>query len=300
MIKCELCLENLSAYVDGELPESKIEKMNEHLKECDACSKELDLLKAIVSIFEDLSEDLPDSFETSLHKRLLAARENTQNKRKNVLDFRLISQIAAGFILIISVGVFLRFGLPGGMNSMSDNAQQESILMNDESPTLAMSAKKSDTAKGARLSPEVTIAGNQELQKEDRETGATMAIEDNRIMFSVAFSERSNANLEMVEGYDSHVRIETKDLAKTIEHIMAIDEKLSSPDDKNKNELSATMAEFGGTQEEPIEVGLYYPDGEAWHMFLSELQSAFPDMVIELVPSEEKQEYIRIILYKLD
>ncbi|MDD4297973.1 MAG: zf-HC2 domain-containing protein, partial [Ruminiclostridium sp.] len=292
MIKCDLCLENLSAYVDGELPENKIEKMNEHLKECDSCSKELELLKAIVSICEDLTEDVPESFETSLHKRLVAAKDSVRTKKKNRLDLRLITQVAAGFILIISVGIVLRFGSPGGMKSMSDNAAPESVQMNDRSSTLAMTAQKADTAKGAMRSSEVTIAGSQDVQKQDQETERTM---DDKIMFSMAFTEEIDANLGMTEGYDTQVRIETKDLAQTIENIIAIDEKLSSSDNKNKNKLQGTMFEFGGTQEELVQVGLYYPNGEAWNMFLSELRAAFPDMVIELVPSEEEKEHIRII-----
>jgi hypothetical protein len=287
----------LSAYVDGELPENKIEKMNEHLKECDSCSKELELLKAIVSICEDLTEDLPESFEASLHKRLVAAKESVRTKKKNGLDLRLITQVAAGFILIISVGIVLRFGPPGGMKIMSDNAAPESVQMNDRSSTLAMTAQKADTAKGAMRSSEVTIARSQDVQKQDQETERTM---DDKIMFSMAFTEEIDANLGMTEGYDTQVRIETKDLALTIENIIAIDEKLSSSDNKNKNKLQGTMFEFGGTQEEPVQVGLYYPNGEAWNMFLSELRAAFPDMVIELVPSEEEKEHIRIIVKKLD
>ncbi len=297
MIKCNLCLENLSAYVDRELPENKIEKMNEHLKKCDSCSKELELLKAIVSVCEDLTEDLPESFEASLHKRLVAAKESVRTKQKKGFDLRLITQVAAGFILIISVGIVLRFGLPGGMKSMSDNSAPESVQMNDGSSTLAMTAQKAETAKGAMRSPEVTIAGSQDLQKQDEETERTM---NDKMMFSVGFTENINANLEMTEGYDTQVRIETKDLAQSIENIIAIDEKLSSSDNENKNKLQGTMFEYGGNQEEPVQVGLYYPNGEAWHMFLSELQVAFPDMVIELVPSEEEKEHIRIIVKKLD
>ena len=180
---------------------------------------------------------------------------------------------------------------------MSDNAAPESVQMNDRSSTLAMTAQKADTAKGAMRSSEVTIARSQDVQKQDQETERTM---DDKIMFSMAFTEEIDANLGMTEGYDTQVRIETKDLAQTIENIIAIDEKLSSSDNKNKNKLQGTMFEFGGTQEEPVQVGLYYPNGEAWNMFLSELRAAFPDMVIELVPSEEEKEHIRIIVKKLD
>ncbi|MFQ5537668.1 MAG: anti-sigma factor family protein [Gemmatimonadota bacterium] len=38
-ISCREVLENLSAYVDGELPAAQVERIEAHLQECDRCER---------------------------------------------------------------------------------------------------------------------------------------------------------------------------------------------------------------------------------------------------------------------
>jgi len=293
MIKCEQCLECLSAYVDGELPEDEMKELDIHLNECSACSKELELLKAIVSVCQDLTEELPESFETSLHKRLEEAKEDLQVKKGKVFNLRLISQIAAGFILVITLGVFIRLDLGKVSKNQAAEDSAEKLKIADMNTSLAMSSRNGDGARSAPQSPSVTIAGAQGLNKLDEETKEAT---ENKASYSLLFTEREDISYQRVEGQDTQVRIEVKDISGAIKSIMIIEEKISGNSDENKNNLQEMMTDFGGTQEGLVQMELYYPNDEIWHTFLSELQIVFPNMVIESVPAADERERIRIIL----
>jgi anti-sigma factor RsiW len=73
MNRCDEYLENLSAYLDSELPENSIKDIEEHLNKCEKCSEELSILKTIVSALNELEEELPDGFESISNSNLLYA-----------------------------------------------------------------------------------------------------------------------------------------------------------------------------------------------------------------------------------
>ncbi|NLY18402.1 MAG: hypothetical protein GX045_05520 [Clostridiaceae bacterium] len=296
MIKCEQCLENLSAYVDGELPEEEKKKLDIHLKECSACSKELELVKAIVSVCKDLTEELPENFETSLHKRLEKAKEDIQVRKRKAFDFRLITQIAAGFIIIVTLGLFIRSGMGKATRKSSDSMPEGSLRIAEQAEnmntTLAMSSRNGDTAGSVTTSPSVTIAGTQVMDDQSEET---VVVPESEGIFAL-FSEKADIGFQKIEGHDTQVKIETEDVPEAIKTIMIIEEKLGENNDENKNSLQNLMVEYGGTREGSIEMELYYHNDETWHMFLNELKIIFPDMEVKSVPAAGKREQIRIIL----
>lgn len=299
MIKCEQCLEVLSAYVDGELPEDEKKKLDMHLRECNECSKELELLKAIVSVCKDLTEELPENFEASLHERLKKAKEDFQGEKRKVLNLRLISQIAAGFIIVVTLGIFIRLGMGRVSMDHAGEAPAKSLKIAEQTAdmnaTLAMSSRNGDAARGAVQSPSATIAGMQDMDEQVEETAA---VPEDKIMLSMGFTENYEYGFRKVEGYDTQVRIETEDLSGAVESIMIIEEKLGGSTE-NKSSLQKLALDYGGSWEEPVQMELYYPNDETWHAFLSELQVVFPGMEIESVPAEGEREQIRIILSKI-
>jgi len=297
MIKCEQCLETLSAYLDGELPEAEMKKIDTHLKECSACSEELELLKAIVSVCNDLTEELPESFETSLHKRLEKAKEDFQDTKRKALNLRLISQIAAGFIIVITLGIFVRVGIGGVKTDQSGKTPAQSLKVaegiDNMNTTLAKSSRNGETARGEYPG---TAAATALTPGTDNQDGETTVEYDKKEIFTITFAENGDKKLKKVEGQDTQVRIETEDLPDAVKSIMIIEEKLGDGSDESKSKLQKLMTDFGGTREGPVEMELYYPDDESWHTFLSELQDVFPNMVIESVPAKGEEEQIRIIL----
>lgn len=295
MIKCEQCMEYLSAYVDGELSKAEIEIIDEHIEKCDSCSDELSLLKAIASVCGDIAEELPENFEASLQKRLESAKKDIMVKKNNVFSIRLISQIAAGFILVITLGVFIRFGLAGSTKEQSNAIAPKTLQMADVNTTFAMSAKTSVASKNDHENQGETMDGIQDLQQRSVSVGEAKNVESAEI-YSVAFTGESYGILERVEGRDTQVRIEIEDLTRAIESIMEIEEELDGYDSDIKSKLQEIMADFNENREEPIQMRLLYNNDETWHKFLSELQVVFPDMVVENIPAKEEKEHIQIIL----
>lgn len=114
MKNCNEIREKISLYIDNELPADELAEFKEHICTCPDCRRECDEVVQIVGLCRDMPEaELPVNFREELHDKLLAAA--TENVSKSgVLQraryIRIISSIAAGFILIFLVSGIYRFG----------------------------------------------------------------------------------------------------------------------------------------------------------------------------------------------
>jgi anti-sigma factor RsiW len=94
-------LEEVSSFIDGELPAGEQESMAEHVKACEICSKELSELKELRAALGSVPVDLQakqrvlDGLTAPARRRLRASRR---------LSIPL--PIAASFLLIFGVSVF--------------------------------------------------------------------------------------------------------------------------------------------------------------------------------------------------
>ena len=77
----------LSPYLDQALSEEEMSLVEKHLKKCSSCSQELADLKNTLNMIQTLPElPLPDDFQMDLHRKLVAAKQETaKNKRKGWL-----------------------------------------------------------------------------------------------------------------------------------------------------------------------------------------------------------------------
>ena len=68
---CRDMLQDLSAYVDGELEESLCLAIEEHMRGCQNCRVVVDTLRKTVLLYHQLpQEPLPEDVETRLFRRL--------------------------------------------------------------------------------------------------------------------------------------------------------------------------------------------------------------------------------------
>lgn len=101
--------ELLSAFVDNELDDDNMKKVQKHLEKCPRCKKDVEELKDIISglsSFEDVP--IPEVFDDRLHKALTIEGQDIRNSKaipiakKKKINWIRISSVAAVFI----VGLF--------------------------------------------------------------------------------------------------------------------------------------------------------------------------------------------------
>ncbi len=312
MNSCDLCLENLSAYLDGELFDADKQAFEQHIQACETCAGELAVMKLILSSTSDLEEELPEGFEASLHKRLEAAKEEAATKRKQLVKIRLFSQIAAGFILVVALGLVVRSGLFSQKDSNSAGhapmAPMTTAGDNQAAPSEIEKAAPAD-AQGTNAGTQAEIILAESVKTPEAaenfglmtDTGPLQAQEKVVVVPDDAmFSTAATRSMNRLDGFDTWIRIQTADIEKALDSITAIEKKLDNGANVNWDNLENARQKYAEATEQPIEVKLYYSNDELWQQFLGEMQGVFPDMILESVEAKEELEYIRVVLQKVD
>ena len=106
----------LSGYLDGQLPQQQRLKVEEHLKGCDACSKELQRLKMLSAQLNMWkAPGLDDSFDSSVRGEIVRReleRGQVQMK-KRTLAIMIPSGVLAGILLLVCLNVAVKRGITG-------------------------------------------------------------------------------------------------------------------------------------------------------------------------------------------
>jgi len=312
MTRCDKYLENLSAYLDGEMPDDSVKDIEEHLRECEKCSEELIILKTIISAMNELEEELPDGFEASLHKRLeeAAAKPDVKSKPGRV---RLIAQIAAGFVVVVCLGFAIRAGFVGKGGNTAAPADDMYMSATQSIAEVkgfgaaggASSAKRavpeaSGSADGAAYSdkPETEyFALTDSAVSDEKPFDSTMEIQKAQADKDVMITFSEDALSSKKEGQDTLVIITADDAESALEKIIEIEtginrnEQFSNVADLNKTLSAVNTGIVSGNR---VEVKLLYSDNETWQLFLTEVQANFSEVQIESVPKSEDVEYIRV------
>jgi len=320
MTRCDEYLENLSAYLDGEIPENSVKDFEEHLRNCEKCSEELSMLKTIISAINDLEVELPDGFEASLHKRLEEAGAKSGIKAKSG-RIRMFAQIAAGFVIVLCLGFAIRAGLmregsksaaPAAGTSAAGAAMQKTDeggigAVNGIMSARSMIAKDSEISDGAgdsatdsaeskmKYSAIDDSAGNKEIASEPM-ADIQKAQSDKDVM--ITFSDDASYALKK-EGQDTLVKVTADDAQIALKKIIEIETMInqevqySNIAGLNKALDSVNTETYAGNQ---IEVKLLYSDDETWHEFLAKMQEVFTEIDVESAPKTEDIEYIRVTI----
>jgi len=310
MNSCDLCLENLSAFLDGELSEADKQSFEQHIQTCEACAAELAMMKAILSSASELEEELPEGFEASLHKRLEAAVEEAAAKKNRVVKIRMFSQIAAGFVVVIALGLVIRSGL--FMQKNSDLAQSPMMATGSAGGQMAASeatnsmteeipqppSAQADMPSATAMKSMAAPSGPDRMMDDGlQKTEEKIVIESQESMYSMAFT---GASLDRMEGYDTFIRIQAADISKALDSIIAIEKKLDNGGETNRDNLESSKQKYADAMDQPVEIKIYYSNDELWQQFLAEMQGVFPDMVVESAEALEDQQFIRVVIEKVE
>lgn len=107
-MKCETIRNMISSYIDKDLNDIEKAELEKHLTECKECREEYESLLDIIAVCGNLEEvELPQSFRTELHQRLLE-----EKKKKNffggILDKKGMKMatglVAAVLVIVIGIG----------------------------------------------------------------------------------------------------------------------------------------------------------------------------------------------------
>jgi len=158
-MNCNEVMDNLSLYLDDELSEEEKILMDEHLKNCPECSKELEEYRKVIRLLNELpDEEPPEGYCKRLHEKLLNAKLNdsadTNNeaevtelnkipKKNKTYKFRWVKYggLAAAFVLVFLVYNLNNSGL---MNKSRSN--NEMAYDTAEAPAEAPQSAKAEEA----------------------------------------------------------------------------------------------------------------------------------------------------------
>ncbi len=121
-MKCIEYSELISAYVDEMLSPQEEEKLMKHLKTCEACQEELEVLKQMQMMYRSLEEvSLPDQFHEDLIKRLKAESEvKSEHKAKHPIKRRWQYGSALAAAMLVGVLFLNQLGITSSESKFSE------------------------------------------------------------------------------------------------------------------------------------------------------------------------------------
>lgn len=141
-MKCETIRNMISSYIDKDLNDIEKAELEKHLAECQQCREEYESMLDIIAVCSNLEElELPQSFRTELHQRLVVEKKK-RNFFSGVWGNRGMKMatgvVAAALIVVIGIG---SSGLLTGRNA---NTAQNSGAAPDYGVATAPAAPSAD------------------------------------------------------------------------------------------------------------------------------------------------------------
>lgn len=227
--------DNISLYIDDELNEEEKKLMEEHLKKCAECSKELEEYKKIIQMLNELpDEEPPVGYCKRLHEKLLNTKlqDNKEEEIRHIVDmpkktrsnrFKWIKYggMAASLALILLV-----YGLNNNtiMNKSSNEMSYDRVESPMEAPSAPMPAAE-ESGRGT----EYGVAGVEEDKLEDLNGAA----DGNFREFSLMAADQK----EMKIIKTGNLYVQTKDYDKFLDETTLKIESLGGFIENNSTEV---------------------------------------------------------------
>lgn len=216
-MNCNEVRDNLSLYIDDELNDVEKKLMDEHLKNCTECSKELDEYKKIIQALSELPEEEPPAgYCKRLHQKLLDVSLETKEdaeitkinevskKRNRKFKWVKYGGLAAAFVLVILVAG-LNNGLMGGMGKSSNELAYDRAQI-AEAPAEYPAAESAPMAPDYDVNNSYSMADKVEKEKADEKGISITATESTEQMSLMAADTR-----EMKIIKSGNLYVQTKD-----------------------------------------------------------------------------------------
>lgn len=264
---CNQIKELISLYIDEELGEEDINKLEAHIKSCDKCKAEFSQLLDIVDGLKSIPQlDLPDNFHTELMSKLKEDDVNDVTLKSKKQDFKLNKSLKA-FLTTAACFIFLMTGI---LISNLNNADRDIPFANSAQST----ADDKALLNGRSLNLETeNMALNDDLGNADNAAGV---INDKKIIKSAEISievydfETTMNNLKSMAqttgGYveNTNTYINYNDTVKNVQ-LKSGNVKLRIPTDKFSSIISdiASMGKVISNNESNEDITTQYVDTES-------------------------------------
>ncbi|HAS74836.1 MAG TPA: hypothetical protein DCS67_11890 [Clostridiales bacterium UBA8960] len=81
-MRCEQAKQLMNAYVDHEINDQELSKLNGHLDSCESCTVEFEEIKYMIQLMGEIDlKELPLAFEEELHEKLIIAAKEIQTEQ---------------------------------------------------------------------------------------------------------------------------------------------------------------------------------------------------------------------------
>jgi anti-sigma factor RsiW len=150
-VKCTQVLRRIEAYFDGELPPDERAGMEEHLRSCPSCSRELQLLRSLSSLVRgvevpSVSAPLWESYPSRVLRRAQKEGERKRPAARRERGFPLfhprLAYAAAAIFLVFLAGMVYHFTMPPtgpDVELAAPRASQRTVVERFEAGDLASS-----------------------------------------------------------------------------------------------------------------------------------------------------------------
>lgn len=130
-MNCNEISDKLSLYIDNELSDEEMLLIEEHIKFCESCQKELEEYKNLISILQSLpEEEPPEGYCERLHNKLTEVninQEKTSKIKRYKFKWMKYASIAAALVLVMLVYGLNNFGTSTKNEAAYDMAQSGSM-----------------------------------------------------------------------------------------------------------------------------------------------------------------------------
>ncbi|KPU42257.1 anti-sigma-W factor RsiW [Oxobacter pfennigii] len=141
-MECSKAMDLMSEYVDGILEDNDAQEFQEHLKTCENCRDEYNMLKSIVDDCHQLIDiDLPDDFHQKLHDRL----EAEAGRSKKRIFKKHYSVAAAAIILAVSISMAMNSGIINfRIKNQASSTAKDMYIQSAKAPTAGGAQSKAE------------------------------------------------------------------------------------------------------------------------------------------------------------
>lgn len=128
-MKCKKHEEKIILYLYGELGESERAELEEHIKECPVCSRDLAYTKKVLKLLDEVKEEIPEANWQKCWKEIDSGIGEKFSKKKTLFALPQWAYAAAALVIIFAAGIIIgRFWFFSGQKPATQTAASQSAI----------------------------------------------------------------------------------------------------------------------------------------------------------------------------